>query len=102
GKMPDRRLWDEILEDTYSNDADYIKAVKKKIKRARDCAKVANFGLPGGLGAQSLVDYARASYGVIITLDDAYDLKKKWVQSWPEMQKYFNWINELVGLYGDT
>jgi hypothetical protein len=78
----------------------YAKRVEwayKQIKRTRDCAKVANFGLPGGLGAASLVFFARATYGVIITEEYAAELKNEWLKSWPEMRLYFSHINQLVG-----
>lgn len=81
---------------------DYVSAVKAKIKRARDCAKVANFGLPGGLGAQSLVDYARAGYGVIISFEDAQILKRQWLDTWPEMQQYFSYVNAQIGFDGNA
>lgn len=67
-------------------------------KKARDAAKVANFGLPGGLGAQSLVDYARKGYGISLTVDQAVRLKKEWLQSWPEMDLYFKYVSKLVGM----
>jgi hypothetical protein len=70
---------------------------RKQMKRSRDCAKVANFGLPGGLGAESLVFYARDSYKVIITKEEARDLIKAWRISWPEMNPYFSYINQKVG-----
>jgi DNA polymerase-1 len=66
-------------------------------KRARDCAKVANFGFPGGLGPRSLVDYARSSYNVRITLEEAYDLKKGWLATWPEMVKFLEYASDTVG-----
>lgn len=81
---------------------DFCGAVKAKIKRARDCAKVANFGLPGGLGAQSLVDYARATYGVIIGFEDAQILKRQWLDTWPEMQQYFSYVNAQIGFDGNS
>jgi len=40
-------------------------------KQARQRAKVCNFGVPGGLGATSLVAYAKQSYGVELTLEQA-------------------------------
>lgn len=78
------------------------KEVSKRIKRARDCAKVANFGFPGGLGAQSLVDYARAGYGVDIELGYAYELKREWLATWPEMQQYFNYVSAQIGFDGNA
>ena len=67
-------------------------------KTARDAAKVFNFGAPGGLGAASLVDYARAGYGVTITEAQAREMKAQWLRAWPEMASYFQWVNDHVGL----
>ncbi len=60
---------------------------------ARQAAQVANFGFPGGLGAVSFVDFAKANYGVIVTVDRARFLKAQWLAKWPEMEAYFAWIN---------
>jgi len=67
-------------------------------KTARDAAKVFNFGAPGGLGAASLVDYARAGYGVTINEQQAREMKAQWLRAWPEMVTYFDWVNQVVGL----
>jgi hypothetical protein len=67
-------------------------------KTARDAAKVFNFGAPGGLGAASLVDYARAGYGVTLTEQQSREMKAQWLRAWPEMVSYFEWINQAVGL----
>lgn len=71
-----------------------------KGKKGRDAAKVANFGYPGGLGAQSLVDYARTGYGLKLDQHEALALKRDWLAAWPEMRLYFNWINTRVGMGG--
>lgn len=70
-------------------------------KTARDAAKAFNFGAPGGLGAASLVDYARAGYGVIINENQAREMKAQWLRAWPEMNSYFEWVNQAIGL-GET
>ncbi len=67
-------------------------------KTARDAAKVFNFGAPGGLGAASLVDFARAGYGVTINEQQAREMKAQWLRAWPEMVTYFEWVNQAVGL----
>jgi hypothetical protein len=65
----------------------------KEIKEARQGCKIANFGYPGGMGAQSFVGYARG-YGMNLTVEEAEDLKENWHATWPEMAKYFAWINK--------
>lgn len=60
------------------------------VYKTRQSAKVSNFGYPGGLGPKSFVDYARKNYGVIVTQDEAYDLRQFWLRSWPEAQLYLD------------
>lgn len=54
----------------------------------RQMAKAANFGLPGGLGVDTFITYARSSYGVDITRRQAEELKKLWLESFPEMEQH--------------
>jgi hypothetical protein len=44
---------------------------QEEYARARQAAKAVNFGVPGGLGVASLVGYARRTYGVPLTFDEA-------------------------------
>jgi hypothetical protein len=64
-----------------------------KIKHYRQLGKVANFGLPGGLGAASLVNYAWANYGVLLTEDEARALIATWRAAFPCAVQYLDWIN---------
>jgi DNA polymerase-1 len=70
---------------------------------ARQAAKAANFGFPGGLGPKSFVEYARANYGVKLgdTYGEAFDKAKQirffWRQANPECWAYFELINQLTG-----
>lgn len=66
------------------------------IKYARQVAKVPNFGLPGGLGAKTLIKYAK-QYGVTLTLGEAENLIANWHETWPEMADYFAWIKSMLG-----
>ncbi|MBX3215224.1 MAG: hypothetical protein KF850_24525, partial [Labilithrix sp.] len=82
-----------ILGTTYE-DAKKNKATRE-VKEARGAGKVANFGFPGGLGIDSLVSYAKKSYGVVLTREQAKRLKEHWFEAWPEMPHYFARINAL-------
>jgi len=62
-----------------------------RIRELRQAAKVANFGIPGGLGAEKLRDFARG-YGVSLTLESARQLREDWLESFPEMRRYFDWV----------
>jgi DNA polymerase I-like protein with 3'-5' exonuclease and polymerase domains len=58
-------------------------------KTLRQRAKALNFGIPGGLGAKSLVSYASASYGVTLTVDDAAAFRDRLTtEVYPELSKY--------------
>ena len=60
-------------------------------KTFRQAAKALNFGIPGGLGAASLADYAKASYGVSMTKEEASAFRKKLIyQIYPEIGKYLS------------
>ena len=63
---------------------------------ARQTGKVANFGLPGGLGARTLVHYAKQSYDVTLTEAQAQQLKDRWMTTYPEMRNYFDMVNQQV------
>ena len=84
-----------ILGITY----DVAQANKKRhdVDHARQVAKVADFGFPGGLGPAKLVLFARKTYGVTLTIEGAKALKEQWFQTWPEMRAYFARVNALFG-----
>ena len=62
------------------------------IKERRQNAKIANFGLPGGLGVNTLVVYAKG-FGVNLSFNEADDLIKSWKSSFPEMKEYFKMMS---------
>jgi hypothetical protein len=62
------------------------KAAKdEKVLNYRQGAKACNFGLPGGLGGGAFVGYAKASYGVIISLKQSWQYINAWKKAWPEV-----------------
>lgn len=69
----------------------------RDVKDARTFAKICNFGLPGGLGAPALVDYARSNYGVTMTLQFAINLVRLYFQTWPEQRLLFEYVKGKVG-----
>ena len=64
-------------------------------KDARQLAKVPNFGVPGGLGPATLIDFAKG-YGHNLSLQQARDLIDTFKSAYPEMQQYFNYIGGLT------
>lgn len=67
------------------------------VKAARTLAKAVNFGFPGGLSPKAFVDYARRDWGVAISLERAEQLKRAWLEAYPEMNRYFARIRQIVG-----
>lgn len=55
-------------------------------KQARQRAKAVNFGVPGGLGAASLVAYAKYSYGVELTIEQPKEFRNELIHKiYPEL-----------------
>lgn len=105
----DPHLWfaASMLGITY----DEAKVNKKRgdVKKARQLAKAANFGFPGGMGIAKFVSATRKSImsnrdkvaaradWEALGLDEARakQLKEEWFAAWPEMPHYFARINAL-------
>jgi DNA polymerase-1 len=96
GDDPHLSVASTILHRPYSD----IKSRKKEpdVFNARQLGKAANFGFAGGLGYTSFVSYAKMS-GVIITEEEAKELKVNWMKTFPEMKDYFalidSWTREM-------
>lgn len=109
GKAPDGsgRFIPQPLDD-----ADAAKrasdCVPAPVDDARQAGKVADFGFPGGLGAEKLVLFARKSYKVRFhpdpakAIERAKELKRIWLRTFPEFRKYFDAIAKMVGPGGAT
>lgn len=83
----------------YQEDKETIKQAKKVGKnllvtatpyvKARQDAKPINFGVPGGLGPRRLAGYAKAQYGVDMTVERAGELRDKLIKEvYPEINLY--------------
>lgn len=69
---------------------------EKAVKDARQLAKAANFGFPGGLGVKALIDFARAMFQIRLTPERVKQLKKDWLSAFPEMLDYFRYVSDLT------
>lgn len=97
GLDPHLEMASKILHISYEEaKADFVQNPKGRVYLPRQTGKVADFGLPGGLGPPKLVDYGRRNYNVIIELDEAYRLKEFWLGAWPEAQLYLDRIGEII------
>ncbi len=93
GLDPHLAMAAQIVGCTYAEAKARIKT--PEIDNARQTAKVANFGFPGGLGIEKLRLFAKKTYGVDLSLEDAKRLKVQWFATWPEMPHYFARVNAL-------
>jgi DNA polymerase I-like protein with 3'-5' exonuclease and polymerase domains len=60
-----------------------------RFKLHRQASKAVNFGVPGGLGAVSLSQYAKFSYGVELTENDAEQFRELFLtEIYPEIGEY--------------
>lgn len=100
GKDPDFdphcRLAAQIMGISYADAITRKKAGDSELKDIRQMSKAGNFGLAGGMGAQTFVDYAWKSYGVRIDIGKSKWLKGHWMRSIPETPKYFDMCQRMT------
>lgn len=84
-----------LLDTTYEDALARVKAGDKEAKEMRQRAKVANFGYPGGMGAEKFLKYAKMQ-GISMTLDESYRLRDLYKARWSEVNEYFGHIGDLV------
>mgnify|MGYP000983730612 CR=1 FL=1 len=66
---------------------------KPSFNQARQSAKAVNFGVPGGLGAKRLREYAEANYGVAMTMEEATKFRSKLIHEvYPELNDHEGYL----------
>lgn len=85
-----------ILSIPYAEGMARKKAKEPLFDNARQTGKVANFGFPGGLGAERLVHFAKKTYDVVITVEEARALKRIWLETYPEWRDYFALVDAVI------
>lgn len=98
GFDPHLDLGAQILEIPYEEAVSRKK--DPKVKDARQLAKAANFGFPGGMGPSKFSQWTKATYGLDMTKQAAETLRDNWFENWPEAVKYFEYINKLKWIQG--
>lgn len=102
GKLPDFHLAmaAEMLGISYREAHDRYKAGDSVVKMARQGCKIGNYGLAGGMGWRTLIQYAK-SFGFdgrenpMLTPDQAKKLYGGFRRKWSEMPDYFNYCGFL-------
>jgi hypothetical protein len=65
------------------------RTLAERFKQARQAAKPINFGVPGSLGVRSLRVYAKTTYGVVLTEEEAKSWRDKLIRTiYPELALY--------------
>lgn len=70
---------------------------KGPYKKPRERAKIGNYTLWGGGGADSFILSSRAQYGELFTREEFDTLRGAWREMLPETRAYFNHVNALLG-----
>ncbi len=72
----------ELLPDTP------FKVAKGEIKRARQAAKVVNFGVPGGMRPPKIRQLAKTDYGMDMTREESEVAYTAWLKMFPEGKQW--------------
>jgi len=98
GFDPHLDLGAQLLGITYDEAA--LRKKDPEVKNARQASKAGNFGYPGGMGPKGFQAYAKTQYGVDFDLTFCKKLRENWLQTWPEVEEYFDWVRRLCGEAG--
>lgn len=81
---------------SYEEALERVARKDKAAKDGRQTAKIGNFGIPGGMGVNGLIRFARV-YGQRWNKGRAQEVQDLYFRQWPEMRGYFNWVRSVVG-----
>lgn len=84
----------KIPDADTSPEAEHKRKLKKDAAQWRTFAKPVGLGYPGGLGPATLVTFAKATYGIAISQDQATAFRELWRHTYPEMPDFFLWVNQ--------
>ncbi len=94
--LKNRKASKGIKDEDMSVEAVRARELVDSIKLFRNFAKPVGLGFPGGLGAKTLVTFARTTYHVNMTVDQANVFRELWREIYPEMPEFFRWLNSQV------
>jgi DNA polymerase-1 len=88
---------DRAMMEAYKNGEDLHKKTAAAVlgileedvtKEQRQLAKAVNFGFLFGQGAEGFVNYAKDTYGVDVTLEEATQDKEKFLETYPNLKRW--------------
>lgn len=74
------------------------KAMAQVTKAERQAAKAVNFGLIYAMGAEGLQSYAQQSYGVTLTLEEAWSFRERFFAAYTGVAEWQQQIREAIPL----
>lgn len=92
----------KAIKDSYRNGEDLHykmaatvtgKPIDQITKEERTQAKAANFGFLYGMQSKSFVDYAKMSYGVNVSLEQAQLIRARFFELYPELLSYYDKVS---------
>lgn len=97
---------DECIYPTFCEDfkKSYLQDESKELDRPvlwsdffkhyRKVSKTTGLGFPGGLGPATMVAFAKGMYKLDLTIETAKQLRVVWLETYPEMGQYLDWVNK--------
>jgi hypothetical protein len=82
------RVGASLLKTTYDDAKARRKAGEKAVDLSRQSGKIGNFGYLGGMGHKKFRLSARKQYGVLMTDEEALDIKHAIYDTWSEVRPY--------------
>lgn len=88
----------QAIKDSYNQGIDLHKLMASRVagctmdevtKDMRTQAKAINFGFIYGMQANTFVTYARDSYGVTVSLEEATHIRQTFFELYPELNEYY-------------
>jgi DNA polymerase-1 len=86
-------------EDLHAATARSITGREEVTKQDRQLSKAVNFGTLYGQGAKGLKEYARNSYGVEMSLEEAAEYRERWFEAYPAIRTWHR--REGIGFEAD-
>lgn len=87
------RKADKPYQDSdMSPEAEAARKVAKDVKHYRNFAKPTGLGYPGGLGPNTFVTFAKTTYHVTVSPEQATTFRELWRTVYPEMPQFFKWL----------
>lgn len=80
----------DMLGISYEEGLERLEAEDPVVVETRQGAKIANYGMAGGMGPRAFVEYARG-FGVEVSMQRAKELHAGFRVMWPEMNQYFSY-----------